>query len=97
MVAGKNYDLIFMDYHMPEMDGLEATRQIRVQFANQRQAPYIVALTASAMKQDVERCLQAGMDDFIGKPVALKEMARVIDHLCAQLSSQEDSKKQTAA
>ncbi|MCE7064594.1 hybrid sensor histidine kinase/response regulator [Dyadobacter sp. CY326] len=59
-------DVIFMDVQMPELDGLEATRRIRKQHIDQ---PYIIAMTANAMKEDREDCLQAGMDDYISKPL----------------------------
>lgn len=63
----KDLDLIFMDINMPEMDGLEATRRIR-KLETHRRIP-IVALTANALKEFEERCLEAGMDDFLTKPL----------------------------
>jgi len=64
-----NYDIILMDLQMPLMDGLEATRQIRkLPFVNSKTIP-IVAMTANVFKEDVERCLAAGMNDHIGKPI----------------------------
>ncbi|MDF2447262.1 MAG: two-component hybrid sensor and regulator [Moraxellaceae bacterium] len=68
------YDVILMDVLMPEMDGLEATRQIRAEIPAQRQ-PRIIAMTANAMSGDRERCLEAGMDAFISKPVSLRRLA----------------------
>lgn len=67
------YDLVFMDVLMPEMDGLEATRQIRSQFPQEHQ-PRIVAMTANAMQGDREMCLAAGMNDYISKPIQLKDL-----------------------
>ncbi|MCB0300007.1 MAG: response regulator [Calditrichaeota bacterium] len=75
-LAKKKYDLILMDVHMPEMDGLEATRKIRESIDTDRQ-PKIIALTASAMKEDRNKCLQVGMDDYITKPVQIEELKRI--------------------
>jgi PAS domain S-box-containing protein len=75
------YDLIFMDCQMPEMDGFESTRAIRSREAKSgaRRIP-IVALTAHAMTGERARCLAAGMDDYLTKPLRLDELARVIQH-----------------
>ena len=70
-VRKKKYDLILMDMQMPEMDGLEASRYIRQNLENQ---PVIIALTANTMQGDQEDCLQAGMNDYISKPVRLEEL-----------------------
>jgi len=72
------YDLILMDVLMPEMDGLDATRLIRERLPRARQ-PRIVAMTANALSGDRERCLAAGMDDYISKPIQLPELAKVIE------------------
>jgi CheY-like chemotaxis protein len=65
------YDLIFMDIMMPELDGLETTRHIRANFEKQ---PMIVAMTANAMAEDREACKDAGMNDYLSKPIKLDEL-----------------------
>lgn len=72
-----SYDLILMDVQMPELDGLEATRAIREEEGSHRHVP-IIAMTAHAMKGDRERCLDAGMDDYITKPIKMEELFDVI-------------------
>jgi signal transduction histidine kinase/CheY-like chemotaxis protein len=82
------FDLVFMDCQMPEMDGFEATRAIRAWERASRIEPSpatrlpIVALTANAMQGDRERCLEAGMDDYITKPLARADLQRVLQNCC---------------
>ena len=71
------YQLILMDCQMPELDGYEATARIRVEENGRRRVP-IIALTAHASAADHERCLQAGMDDYIAKPVSLKSLSETL-------------------
>ncbi|MDM8528792.1 response regulator [Anaerolineales bacterium HSG24] len=74
----QKYDLVFMDMQMPEMDGLEATRVIRKEWTEEPKVR-IVAMTANAMAGDREMCLQAGMDDYVSKPIRLPELVRALD------------------
>lgn len=71
IVSHEHYDIILMDIQMPEMNGLEATRMIRTCLEIQ---PVIIALTANAMQGDRDDCMQAGMDDYMSKPIELKEL-----------------------
>ncbi len=66
------YEIIFMDVQMPEMDGYEATRRIRAiekEFGNAHKKTPIIAMTANVFKEDIDRCVKAGMDDHVGKPL----------------------------
>ncbi len=69
-----------MDCHMPEMDGFEATRKIRAEEKEKSLPPIrIIAMTANAMQGDREDCLAAGMDDYISKPVDMKELKTLLN------------------
>ena len=76
-VKKKRYALILMDCQMPEMDGFEAAAIIRNRSASSPRVP-ICALTANAMEGDRERCLSAGMDDYIPKPISLDKLAEIV-------------------
>jgi len=71
------YDLVFLDCHMPEMDGFDACRAIRAAEPSGQRVP-VIAMTASALKGDRERCLDAGMDDYLPKPVRLADLSSAI-------------------
>ena len=81
----QKYDLLFMDIQMPNMDGLEATRLICSRMSPSER-PYIVAMTANAMNEDRERCLSAGMDDYLSKPIRPEEIKAAIERASMQLS-----------
>jgi signal transduction histidine kinase/DNA-binding response OmpR family regulator len=80
-VEQRRYDLVLMDVQMPEMDGLEATRQIVARQGPNR--PRIAALTADAMQDDRDRCLAAGMDDYLTKPIRPAELVEALERAAA--------------
>lgn len=73
------YDLVLMDMQMPEMDGLSASREILRRHPIASERPLIIAMTANALKGDRERCLEAGMDDYISKPVKMDRLTEAIE------------------
>jgi CheY-like chemotaxis protein/HPt (histidine-containing phosphotransfer) domain-containing protein len=74
----KAYDVIFLDVQMPEMDGLEATRQICQRWPREKR-PCLIAMTGNALMGDREKCLEAGMDDYISKPVRIAELQSALE------------------
>jgi len=92
------HDIIFMDGQMPEMDGLEATRRIRVLENEQSRKPMlIVAMTASALPEDRQECLQAGMNDYLAKPVKIEEIEKLLQSHFPSRLRQNPGVAQTAA
>ena len=85
IVSRERYDLLFMDVQMPVMDGHEATRQIR-SILTPEQRPYIAAMTANAMKEDRALCLNAGMDDYLSKPMRPADVRAVIERAFAHFA-----------
>lgn len=73
------YDIVFMDLMMPELDGIEASKLIKEKY-NGRSCPKIVAMTANAMRENKDKCFEAGLDDFISKPINVKELERILRH-----------------
>ncbi len=82
------YDTVLMDVQMPEMDGMEATKQIRRQIPPDRQ-PRIIAMTANALQGDREMCLNAGMDDYVSKPFKVKELLRALSQCPCRSKSEK--------
>jgi len=73
------YDIVIMDCHMPEMDGYEATRRLRRHESGMARRTTIIAMTASDRAEDRDRCFDAGMDDFLSKPVQFADMSRALE------------------
>ena len=77
MASQLRYDIIFMDCFMPELDGYGASRELRELEQTERRVP-IIALTANAMADDRAKCIAAGMDDYLSKPVSLEEIRKTL-------------------
>ncbi len=83
MVQGNQYDIIFMDCHMPEMDGYQATQLIRkIESTERRGHIPIIAITADALSENQERCFRAGMDDYVSKPFRENRITEVLEKWC---------------
>lgn len=87
----ESFDLVLMDVQMPELDGLEATREIRRQELGTKDPTLIVAMTAHALSGDRERCLAAGMDRYISKPICRKALEQLIDEITRVRTTALDS------
>ena len=81
-----SYHLVFMDVQMPEMDGITATQRIRESEAGGDRHIPVVAMTAHAMQGDQERCLEAGMDDYISKPIRRKALAALLEKVAQRVN-----------
>lgn len=84
LLLRQHFDIVLMDAHMPVMGGLEATRRIRTILPQERQ-PYIIGITADALASFRDECLEAGMNDYITKPVGFEDLARVLVRCSEQL------------
>jgi len=91
------YDVVLMDIQMPEMDGFEATRQICERWPDEKQRPTIIAMTAEAMSGDREKCLAAGMDDYISKPIHIPELVAALSRSRMSRETEEPAREANAA
>jgi CheY-like chemotaxis protein len=83
-LARQTYDVILMDVQMPEMDGIEATRQVQLRVPPMRR-PRVVALTAGVLPEERQRCLAAGMDEFVDKPIVASRLVAALER-CTRLT-----------
>ncbi|MBK8816447.1 MAG: response regulator [Methylococcaceae bacterium] len=94
-VSHKSYDLVLMDCMMPEMDGYAATAEIKRQQTAGNLRPFpVIALTANAVEGDREKCLTAGMDDYLPKPFNIKDLIRVINTWCDTKQASQNDREQ---
>ena len=85
LAKGDKFDLVLMDVQMPELDGIEATKEIRASNSRFSKIP-IIAMTAHALQSDRQRCLEAGMDEYLSKPFRAKDLFALIEHVLAEHS-----------
>jgi signal transduction histidine kinase/CheY-like chemotaxis protein/HPt (histidine-containing phosphotransfer) domain-containing protein len=88
-LRSSSYNLVLMDVQMPEVDGIEATRKVREMEGNEQHTP-IVAMTAHVMREDKERCLDSGMDDYIAKPIRPSELLDMVEKWIQENPSEAD-------
>ena len=91
-IRRRTYDVILMDVQMPEMDGLETTRKLRELHAD-KPRPRIIAMTANVMEGDRQRCIEAGMDDYLGKPLRIGEIIEALRRSARSTSAEPPTSK----
>jgi signal transduction histidine kinase/DNA-binding NarL/FixJ family response regulator len=98
-VRRRNYDVVLMDVQMPELDGLAAAREIRAEFPFPPRpgapSPYLIAMTANAMRGDREECLAAGMQDYLSKPIRVEALMAALSRCAPYKAASADSPAQT--
>jgi len=91
LVHARTFDLVLMDCHMPEMDGFEATRQLRASRSVRNPDVPVIALTGNALASDREQCLAAGMNDFLSKPIDRNRLEAALRRAMQAGSRSQDS------